>query len=253
MRRIFLVILLFTGAAAQVMPRVALGADVVAGGDPLRYWPRGEREAQAGLEERLLAIPETQRLADWHAAFTQEPHRAGTAGDARLIQRMADELAALGLEVEVHRFHAYLAEPVSGEVSIVASPRPADELGFQYEQRLPFTLAVREWALPEDPFSDDDRMDFGWNAYSGSGEAEGEVVYANYGTKEDFDALKKDGVEVAGKIVLARYGQNFRGFKAKFAQAAGAAGLIIYSDPADNGFTKGVVPYFLDPVFSMPK
>lgn len=241
MRCLFLAMVFFAGAAVQVAPLAAFGAEAIVGEEPLRYWPRRERDAQAGLEERLLAIPDAGRLAEWHAAFSAEPHRAGTPGDARLIQRMADELAAMGLEVDVHRFHAYLAEPVSGEVSIVASPRPADELGFQHEQHLPFTLAVREWALPQDPFSNDDRMDFGWNAYSGSGEAEGEVVYANYGTKEDFAALKRNGVDVTGRIVLARYGKNYRGFKAKFAQAAGAAGLVMYSDPADNGFTRGVV------------
>jgi N-acetylated-alpha-linked acidic dipeptidase len=216
-------------------------AAVQADDEPLRYWSRGERDAQLRLEERLLAIPEARRLADWHAGFTVEPHRAGTPGDARLIQRMADDLEAMGLEVEVHRFHAYLAEPVSGEVSIIASPVPADELGFDHDPALPIELPVREWALPEDPFSANPQMDFGWNAYSGSGDVEGEVVYANYGTKEDFDALKKGGVDVTGKIVLARYGKNFRGFKAMFAEAAGASGLIMYSDPADNGFTKGVV------------
>lgn len=216
-------------------------AAVHADDEPLRYWPRAERDAQVRLEERLLAIPEARRLAGWHAGFTQEPHRAGTPGDARLIQRMADDLEAMGLEVDVHRFHAYLAEPVSGAVSIVASPEPADALGFDHDPELPIELPVRERALPEDPFSANPQLDFGWHAYSGSGAAQGEVVYANYGTKEDFETLKKDGVDVTGKIVLARYGKNFRGFKAKFAEVAGASGLIIYPDPADNGFTKGEV------------
>jgi N-acetylated-alpha-linked acidic dipeptidase len=66
-------------------------------------------------------------------------------------------------------------------------------------------------------------------------------VYANYGTKEDFEELAKLGVSVKGKIVIARYGGNFRGYKAKFAEAAGALGLIIYTDPEDSGYMRGLV------------
>ncbi|MDR6194477.1 N-acetylated-alpha-linked acidic dipeptidase [Siphonobacter sp. BAB-5404] len=80
----------------------------------------------------------------------------------------------------------------------------------------------------------------GWNAYSGSGDVTAEVVYANYGRKEDFEKLKDLGISVKGKIVLARYGGNFRGYKAQFAQLHGAAGVIIYTDPADNGYMKGL-------------
>lgn len=81
----------------------------------------------------------------------------------------------------------------------------------------------------------------GWNAYSGNGDVTAEVVYANYGTKADFEKLEALGVDLKGKIVIARYGGNFRGYKAKFAEAYGAAGLIIYTDSKDSGFTKGLV------------
>ena len=88
----------------------------------------------------------------------------------------------------------------------------------------------------------------GWNAYSGSGDVTAEVVYANYGTIADFEKLKELGIDTKGKIILARYGGNFRGFKAKFAEASGAAGLIIFTDPKDSGYAKGLVypdgPYY---------
>ncbi len=67
------------------------------------------------------------------------------------------------------------------------------------------------------------------------------VVYVNYGRREDFERLAKLGIDPRGKIALARYGGNFRGYKAKFAQEAGAAGLIMFTDPADGGFTRGAV------------
>jgi N-acetylated-alpha-linked acidic dipeptidase len=81
----------------------------------------------------------------------------------------------------------------------------------------------------------------GYNAYSPSGDVEAPVVYANYGRPEDFKALEDMGIDVRGKIVLVRYGQNFRGVKAHLAEQRGAAGVVIYSDPKDDGFVKGPV------------
>ena len=81
----------------------------------------------------------------------------------------------------------------------------------------------------------------GYNAYSPSGDVTGDVVYANYGLPEDYAALEELGVSVEGKIVLVRYGGSFRGVKAQQAELRGAKGVIIYSDPADDGFTKGAV------------
>jgi N-acetylated-alpha-linked acidic dipeptidase len=90
-----------------------------------------------------------------------------------------------------------------------------------------------------DPLADDPRVITPFTSMSPSGDVEAEVVYANYGTLEDFDKLKQLKVDVAGKIVIARYGQNFRGVKAFIAQERGAAGLILYSDPADDGWKRG--------------
>ena len=90
-----------------------------------------------------------------------------------------------------------------------------------------------------DPYQDDPRVVTPFNGGSPSGEAEAEIVYANYARPEDFRKLKQMGIEVRGKIVIARYGQNFRGVKALAAQEAGAAALIIYSDPVDDGYFRG--------------
>jgi len=78
-----------------------------------------------------------------------------------------------------------------------------------------------------------------FNGMSPSGDAEAEVVYANYGSPADFDKLKQMNVDVRGKIVIVRYGENFRGVKAFVAQERGAAGVIIYSDPKDDGYYRG--------------
>ncbi|TMZ54752.1 aminopeptidase, partial [Klebsiella pneumoniae] len=88
---------------------------------------------------------------------------------------------------------------------------------------------------------DFDDVVVGYNAYSPAGDVTADVVYVNYGLPEDYATLKDLGVDVEGKIVLARYGNSFRGVKSQVAEEHGAAGVILYSDPADDGFTRGPV------------
>jgi N-acetylated-alpha-linked acidic dipeptidase len=90
-----------------------------------------------------------------------------------------------------------------------------------------------------DPFQDDPRVVTPYNGMSPSGDAEADVVYANYGSPADFDKLKQMNVDVRGKIVIVRYGENFRGVKEFVAQERGAAAVIIYSDPKDDGYYRG--------------
>ncbi|MCL4742687.1 MAG: M20/M25/M40 family metallo-hydrolase [Phycisphaerales bacterium] len=223
-------------AGVVVLGAVSVGGAVRAGGQAtgggafapvyeLPWWPAAEREAYAAYEGRLNAIPDAQRLWDWHDALASRPHIAGMEGDPETIETLAAAFSGMGLEVEVHRFWAYLSRPIAAEVEVVGGG----------------LLPLGETPLAEDPDTAKDPIGFGWNAYSGSGEATGEVVYANYGRKEDFERLAALGVDCTGKVVIARYGGNYRGFKAKFAEAAGAAALLIYSDPADDGYVKGLM------------
>ncbi len=177
-------------------------------------------------EQALLDAVNTERLSDWHDMVAAVPHRAGTPGDAHLVDALVAAFTAMGLEVERHEFHALLAEPVSASVSIVA---PED-----------IELSLIEEVLSEDSYSAHEDLEMGWNAYSASGDVTAEVVYVNHGRKEDFERLQTLGVSCEGRIVLARYGGNFRGYKAKFAEAAGAAGLIIFTDPKDSGWGRGL-------------
>ena len=125
----------------------------------------------------------------------------------------------------MHEFEAYLPEPVSAHVELVAPVRR--------------TLPVQEIAVEGDEYSAREGLSFGWNAYSGTGDVTAPVVYVNRATLEDFETLKEMGVSLRGKIALARYGGNFRGYKAKYAEEAGAVGLIMYTDPGDSGYAKG--------------
>jgi N-acetylated-alpha-linked acidic dipeptidase len=198
---------------------------LAAADDPLRYWLPGNRKAQQELEKRLVGTVDAQKLRGHHDLVASRPHRAGSPGDLEVAAGIVKLFGELGLEVEKQELWCYLATPVLGEVEIVAPDR--------------IKLPVKEKAI--DAFSGHAEGSIGWNAFSGSGEATAEVVYANYGRKEDYEKLDELGVALKGKLVIARYGGNFRGYKAKFAEARGAAGLIIYTDPIDSGYFKGLL------------
>ena len=160
--------------------------------------------------------------------LTQKPHVAGSMANEEVRDYMANVMKNAGMKVELYPYDIYMSKnPGTSLIELVTPIREP--------------LNQQEFILEGDAYSSSADLWKGWNAYSGSGDVTAEVVYANYGTKEDFEKLKELGVNVKGKIVLARYGQNFRGYKAKFAEENGAAGLIIYTDPADSGFTKGLV------------
>jgi N-acetylated-alpha-linked acidic dipeptidase len=195
--------------------------------------------------------PSASSLRAFHDLLGSEPHIAGTPGDARTIERLRDAFEAMGLEVDVHEFWPLLARPIDARLEIVQTPARPDGAPALSPPGSPgasaplrrgvIPLSIREDNLLEDPAAAHPDLTYGWNAYSGSGDVTAEVVYASYGTEDDFKLLRERGVDCEGKIVLARYGGNFRGYKAKFAEEAGAAGLIIYTDPADAGYAKGLM------------
>ena len=176
-----------------------------------------------------------EQLAAYHELLTTEPHVAGTPGDLRQIERIRSAFESMGLATQVQWFRCLLARPEKALLEIVepAAGAPA--------ARGVLALSVNERNLAEDPATAHPDLAFGWNAYSGNGDLTAGVVYANYGLREDYDRLRELGVDVSGKIVLVRYGRCFRGYKARFAQERGAAGLLLYTDPGDAGFSKGKV------------
>ena len=186
-------------------------------------------------EEYFLSNVDENSFKSHLKKLTERPHVAGSIENENVRDYISLIMEEAGFEVTQYPYDIYLSnKPGTSELSIVKPKR--------------MQLNQKEDILDEDPFSSDPLLWKGWNAYSGSGDVSANIVYVNYGRKEDFELLKKLGVSVKGKIVIARYGGNFRGYKAKFAEANGASGLIIYSDPKDSGFAKGLVypegPYY---------
>ena len=182
---------------------------------------------QEKFETDFKTQQSSERYKKHLTTLCSAPHIAGSIENEKARDYIADVMRKAGLQVEIFPHDIYLSKTPGESVVEIVEPI-----------RQP--LNNREFILTEDKYSGDPRLTPGWNAWSGSGDVTAEVIYANYGRKEDFEQLVALGISVKGKIVLARYGGNFRGYKAKFAELAGAAGVIIYTDPADNGYAKGI-------------
>jgi N-acetylated-alpha-linked acidic dipeptidase len=188
----------------------------------------GFREAavESATESRFLAVPDPKLAEEHLRTLTKVPHMAGTIEDKETAEYVAQEFRDAGLDTEIVEYKVWINYPAEISVDMTA-PNGVEMHGPTREH------------VDNDPFQDDPRVVMPFNGMSPSGDVEADVVYANYGTPEDFENLDKLKIDVRGKIVLVRYGQNFRGVKVFVAQEHGAAAVIIYSDPADDGWRRG--------------
>lgn len=180
------------------------------------------------LEEQFRAIPSPASARAHLRHLTARPHVAGTREEYELAVYVRDQLRAYGLAAELREYQVLLPYPKQPSIVEMIAPR---------RER----LRVHETVVAEDPTSSDPKIIPLFNAYSASGDVTAPLVYVNYGLPNDYEALKKLGVEVRGRVAIARYGRSFRGVKAKVAEQNGAVGLLIYSDPADDGYMQGDV------------
>jgi N-acetylated-alpha-linked acidic dipeptidase len=179
------------------------------------------------LERRFADGISADRLSATHRALTRRPHAAGTAGGEEVARWLARTLAAAGLTVETAEYSAYL------------SRQRRVQAGLRLEGRPLIPLETMEPPSSFDPDTADPDLDPGHVAYSASGRVRGPVVYVNYGLPADYARLDADGVDVRGAVVLARYGRSHRAVKVHTAETSGARGIILYSDPADDGAERG--------------
>ncbi|GAC1408974.1 MAG: transferrin receptor-like dimerization domain-containing protein [Gemmatimonadaceae bacterium] len=152
---------------------------------------------------------------------------AGTPAQTRTRDYVINQMKSWGLETEVRSYIVWMPHPLSTRVWRTV-PDSVE-------------LDLAEGPIPEDTTSVAFPQVMSFNGYGAAGVVHGEVVYVNYGLIEDYGQLDSMGVSVKGKIAIARYGRSYRGIKAREAENHGAAGLIIYSDPADDGYARGDV------------
>lgn len=171
-----------------------------------------------------------QQEKAFHREFTRTPHPAGTLHDREVAEYIARTWREQGLEkVMVREYEVLGSLPKEIAVDMTAP--------FAYKATL------REAGYEQDPDTQNPEVRGAWTSMSASGEVTAPIVYAHSGNPEDYEILKQHGIDVKGKIVLVRYSNpySYRGFKALTAQRLGAAGILIYSDPAEDGYKKGKV------------
>ena len=185
---------------------------------------------EAEIENKFKAIPSPDEERRQHHIFTAEPHVAGSPRNNELARYIADEWRNEGLEdVVIRRYDVYGSNPKSTSLEMVAP--------------IHYRALLRELPIPGDPDSKNKSISTAWSGMSASGEVTAPLVYAHSGNPEDYELLRQQGIDVKGKIVLVRYSNpySYRGFKALTAQREGAAAILIYSDPAEDGYKKGKV------------
>jgi len=207
--------------ASLVLLTAPLGSQGLTG-----YTPANAARQRAA-EAAAIARPDTARARTLARALADRPHIAGTAAQARTRDLVIRALRDAGLDTEVREYQVWLPHTI--------------EYGVWRMDGAPRELELREGRIPEDPTTMQHDEYPTVNGYSGTGDVTGEVVYVNYGLIEDYAQLDSLGVSVRGKIAIARYGRSFRGIKAREAERRGALALLMYSDPADDGFVRGDV------------
>ncbi|MEN9791108.1 MAG: hypothetical protein RLZZ63_766 [Gemmatimonadota bacterium] len=209
-------------ALAALLPCAALSAQP----SMIGYGPT--RAAQQRVaEQSAITRPDSARIQSLARALADRPHIAGTPAQARTRDLVIEALRAAGVETEVREYQVWLPHTTDYGVWRIA-PNPV-------------RLELREGEVPEDPTTLAHPEYPTVNGYSGTGDVTGEVVYVNYGLVEDYVRLDSLGVSVKGKVAIARYGRSFRGIKAREAEKHGAVALLMYSDPADDGYVQGDV------------
>ncbi len=195
---------------------------------PIRGFPSSQLATQTRREAAARAVPSRDTLRALVRAMSAVPHEAGTERSRHVAELLLARFKAMGFDARIEQFEAWMPRPVSRTLEMVAPER--------------YTASLREPVLAQDPTTGQttDQLPT-YNAYSADGDVTAELVYVNYGRPEDYRVLDSLGISVRGKIVIARYGQSWRGIKPKVAAEHGAIGCIIYSDPKEDGYFVGDV------------
>ncbi len=219
--------LIQSGVALLIALLVLSGCLWAAEEQILGFTPEEARE-QLEWERRFDELVERYNVRDWIRRLSARPHHVGSPYGKQNAEWIAQMFRSWGYETRIEEYRVLFPTPRRRRLEMVA-PRQ-------------FQASLEEPPLPEDSTSGQrDEQLPSYNAYSIDGSVEGELVYVNYGVPEDYLELERRGVEVAGKVVIARYGGSWRGIKPKVAAEKGAVGCILYSDPRDDGYYRGDV------------
>jgi N-acetylated-alpha-linked acidic dipeptidase len=193
---------------------------------PLRGYSADDARLERQWEEKLKAIPSQDNLREYMRRLSARPHHVGSPYDKDNAEWLVAKLKSWGLDAKIEIFDVLFPTPKERVVELV--------------EPTSFKAKLEEPVISVDPTTDQKSEQLPvYNAYSRDGEMTAPLVYVNYGIPADYEELQRLGISVQGAIVIARYGQSWRGIKPKLAAEHGAVACIIYSDPHDDGFFQG--------------
>lgn len=195
---------------------------------PITGFSAKAAQEQAVLEAKFDAQLSAQRIGQYIKDMSSRPHHVGSPGGEAVAQYLLSKFKSFGLDARIETYQVLFPTPKT-RVLEMTSPTT-------------YKAILKEPALKEDATSAQtkEQLDI-YNCWSADGDVSGELVYVNFGLPEDYEKLASMGIDVKGKIVIARYGRSWRGIKPKVAQEHGAVGCIIYSDPKEDGYYQGDV------------
>ncbi|HST53787.1 MAG TPA: transferrin receptor-like dimerization domain-containing protein [Pyrinomonadaceae bacterium] len=194
----------------------------------LTGFDRDSSERERALESRYDSLLKKENLREWMKRLSARPHHVGSAYDRENAEFLLGLFRSWGYDARIESFDVLFPTPKTRLLELTAPEH--------------YTAKLAEPPLKEDSTSDQTSEQLPtYNAYSIDGDVTGQLVYVNYGVPKDYDELAERGIDVRGKIVIARYGGSWRGIKPKVAAEHGAIGCVIYSDPRDDGYFNGDV------------
>jgi N-acetylated-alpha-linked acidic dipeptidase len=195
---------------------------------PLLGFDRDSSARERALEARFDSLLRKENLREWMKRLAARPHHVGSPYDRENAEFLLGLFRSWGYDAQIESFDVLFPTPKTRLLELTAPEK--------------YTARLAEPELKEDSTSGQTSEQLPtYNAYSVDGDVTGQLVYVNYGVPRDYEELERRGVDVKGKIVIARYGGSWRGIKPKVAAEHGAVGCIIYSDPRDDGYFEGDV------------
>ena len=195
--------------------------------DILGFTPE-HAEKQLQLEQQFDAQLKTENLDEWMKKMAARPHHVGSPYGKEVAEFMASKFLGWGFDTQIEVFQVLFPTPQIRELELISPSK--------------YKAILQAPAVEGDPYSAQTKeMLPSYNCFSPDGDVTAELVFVNYGVPADYEELERRGVDVKGKIVIAKYYGSWRGIKPKLAAEKGAIGCIIYSDPKDDGYVRGDV------------
>ena len=217
--RSFLVLLITSAIFAQSISK---------GTEPLLGFSLESSATQRSNEAKFDSSLNSDNLRKWLKRLSARPHHLGSPYNKENAEFIAGQFKSWGYETKIEQFEVLFPTPKTRLVEMTSPEK--------------FTLRLTEPPVEGDPTTAQQSEQLpSYNAYSIDGDVTAPLVYVNYGIPSDYDELEKRGINVKGKIVIAKYGGSWRGIKPKVAAEKGAVGCLIYSDPKNDGFYQGDV------------